>query len=130
MSLLNRERYDAPWLYLKARQNDEWPGEEDSGTSLRAGFGILLNRGHRRVYNGVSQPVALSKGISAYRWGDVEDALRTLYNPLATRHYEDIGGFPLVNSWGRGYPHYVWMTLEGMDRLLDEDGEIGVPTDR
>jgi hypothetical protein len=37
----------------------------------------------------------------------------------------------LCNSWGKlGYPHYVHLPLAGLDRLLREDGEATVVTDR
>lgn len=37
--------------------------------------------------------------------------------------------FRLVNSWGAGWP-LVWLPYEAMRRLLAEDGEAGIVTDR
>ena len=51
MSLLNRRRYEAPWLYREAQRVDDWPGEDYSGTSVRAALDVLRSRGHRRVAN-------------------------------------------------------------------------------
>ena len=49
MSLLNRKRYDARWLWDWAKSTDEWaetnPGD-DQGTSVRAACDILRARGH------------------------------------------------------------------------------------
>jgi hypothetical protein len=36
----------------------------------------------------------------------------------------------ILNSWGRGYPHRVWMPDETLQRLIDEDGEVALVTDR
>ncbi|HYZ08354.1 MAG TPA: hypothetical protein VE709_07135, partial [Pseudonocardiaceae bacterium] len=35
-----------------------------------------------------------------------------------------------LNSWGRNYPHRTWMPDEVLDRLMQEEGEIAIPTDR
>ena len=49
MSLLNRKRYDARWLWDWAKATDEWgdtkPGD-DQGTSVLAACDILRSRGH------------------------------------------------------------------------------------
>jgi hypothetical protein len=36
----------------------------------------------------------------------------------------------ILNSWGRGYPHLVRMPVTVLDRLLREDGEMTLVTDR
>ena len=49
MSLLNRKRYDARWLWDWAKSTDEWPETnpgDDQGTSVRAACEILRSRGH------------------------------------------------------------------------------------
>ena len=40
------------------------------------------------------------------------------------------GAVRILNSWGRGYPHRVWMPDETLQRLIDEDGEVALVTDR
>ena len=40
------------------------------------------------------------------------------------------GAVRILNSWGRGYPHRVWMPDETLQRLIDEDGEVALITDR
>jgi hypothetical protein len=42
-----------------------------------------------------------------------------------------LGAVGLLNSWGRdGYPHVVWMPDATLDRLIREDGEVGLVVDR
>jgi hypothetical protein len=123
MSLLNRSRYDADWLYDEALKIDEWPGEADEGTSVRAGGQILLTRGHRRPGGTES----LADGISAYRWAKtVDDVHAALKNPRADAR----GAVPLLNSWGPSYPERVWLPDAGLERLLAENGEAMLVTDR
>lgn len=123
MSLLNRRRYDAPWLYGEAQLRDEWadtPPEE--GTSVRAAGNVLRHVGHRRLRT--AEP-RLEDGIQVYRWASsVEDVVRTLGYPASATHV------PMLNSWGRDYPHITWVELELLDGLRREDGELAVPTDR
>jgi hypothetical protein len=127
MSLLNRVRYDAEWLYDEAQYTDEYadtPPEE--GTSVRAGFRILMMTGHRRVIHGRSYPVEREQGIREFRWAKSWQEVRDV---LGTPDAAD--GVPLLNSWGRSYPRIVRLTDEAGERLLkNEDGEAGVVTDR
>jgi hypothetical protein len=134
MMLLNRRRYEARWLYKEAQRIDEWPGENYEGTSVRAAMDVLRDVGHRRVYRGhVSDPTP-TEGIAANRWATtVDEALTVLNSPYYTR----IGLVPILNSWGelrdngrKGYPHTVWMPLDTLQRLLNEDGECTLVTDR
>lgn len=126
MSLMNRRRYDARWLYRKAQLIDEWsdtpPGE---GTSVRAGLDVLRNVGHIRVYGKKPGTPNLAEGIAANRWADnIEDWLTALGRPGASE-------VPFLNSWGRGYPHIVYMPVDGvLERLMREDGEFAIITDR
>lgn len=125
MSLQNRKKYDARWLYHLAQQVDEWddtPPEE--GTSVNAGMKILKAYGHRAVVGEVVQPTSLVEGISAYRWAtDASDLQRVT-------GFADKGYVVLLNSWGRGYPHKVRMPIEVLERLRLEGGELAVITDR
>ena len=43
---------------------------------------------------------------------------------------DDLPGVPMLNSWGRGYPHVVLLMDEAGQRILHEDGEFGMITDR
>lgn len=125
MSLINRKKYAARWLYLQAQLVDEYadtPPEE--GTSVNAAMKILKAKGHRAVVDGVTQAVSLSEGISAYRWAtDVNDLLRVL-------GYQDKNYVDILNSWGRSYPHLTRMPIETLARLHNEYGELAIITDR
>jgi hypothetical protein len=139
MSLLNRKRYDARWLWDWAKATDEWPETkpgDDQGTSVRAACDILRSRGHVTWKDSYAkndykkrdkeQPAA-GEGIAANRWaktvGEVHGVLKSPANDRA-------GAVRILNSWGRGYPHRVWMPDETLQRLIDEDGEVALVTDR
>jgi hypothetical protein len=127
MTMLNRERYDARWLYKEAQRIDEWAGEDYAGTSVRAGLDVVRERGHRNVYRGVSRPVHMENGIVRNRWAtSVHDAVAAMHSP----RFLKINRVPFLNSWGRGYPHITWMSLDTLGRLLAEGGELAVVYDR
>lgn len=125
MSLLNRLRYDAPWLYHAAQAIDEWadtPPEE--GTSVRAGMEVLRTLGHVRTGGRRIRPVNPADGIAAYRWAEsIDEVQRVLGYPNADE-------LPVLNSWGRGYPHVTWFPCETLDRLRRDDGEFAIVTDK
>jgi hypothetical protein len=126
MSWLNRRFYDADWLYYEAQKVDEWDGEDYEGTSVRGGCRILNTVGHRRIYNGETLNANIQHGIAAYRWiTDVNEVLQVVGGIQQER-----GAITWRNSWGRGYPQKVWLPAETAQRLLDEDGELAVFTDR
>lgn len=126
MTLFNGARYDAPWLYHEAQKIDEFsdtPPEE--GTSVRAGFNVLRLQGHRKITSTYEGAPNLKNGISSYSWATSWDQVR---HALGLPSGND--GVPLLNSWGRGYPHVVRITDEAGAYVLDRDGECGVPVDR
>jgi len=121
-SLNNRRRYNAQRLYEKAQEIDEFadtPPEE--GTSVRAGMEVMRLEGLWRRNYGVPE---VTEGISAYRWATTVDEVLTALDR------EGQNAIPLVNSWGTTWPHVCWLPNETLARLLDEDGECAVPTDR
>ena len=86
---------------------------------------ILRREGHK-PWQGNGQ-VKSSEGISANRWAtSVDETHRVLQNGVGDR----LGAVALLNSWGRGYPHAVWMPDETLDRMIREDGEVAIVTDR
>lgn len=162
--------YNARWLYHEALKVDEWPGEDDLGTSVRAGCDVLRALGHVRRVRRVDRPASIADGITANRWATTVDEIRTAiaegipvaigvnwyqrFDPpylLAGDRIRDDGGnlgyiqgghcvclygasdrrqaFKLKNSWGKDYP-LVWLPYSVMDRLLMEDGEATIVTDR
>jgi len=123
-TLMNRVMYDAFWLYDEARKVDEWPGEDYDGTSVNAGLKVAKAEGLKRQQSGVIAP---QDGISAYRWAtSVDEVHGVLQLPIAN----ELGAVPLLNSWGRYYPHLVWLPDSWLERLLSEDGEAALVTDR
>jgi hypothetical protein len=125
MTLLNRKRYDAEWLYHEAQRIDEWEGEDYDGTSVRAAMDVLRTTGARAIKRGKSADPSPAEGISENRWATtVEQVLQCLgMSPSAS-------AIPLLNSWGREYPHVVWLNVDALARLLHEDGEATLITDR
>lgn len=80
MSILNRRRYDARWLWDQAKLVDEWPDTnpgDNNGTSVRAAMDVLRTQGHVRVVANRDIPVALVEGIAANRWAADVDEVRT-----------------------------------------------------
>jgi hypothetical protein len=139
MSLLNGELYAARWLWDRAKESDEWdetnPGD-DNGTSVRAAGEVLAAAGHvdwegdyaddDYTARGDYQPNT-ADGINAYRWAlSVDEVHAVLQNPRA----DELGAVPILNSWGMEYPYRVWLPDDVLDRLISEEGEIAVPTDR
>lgn len=143
MSLLNRRRYHARWLWDQAKLGDGFddtrPGD-DNGTTVYAAMDVLRTRGHvrwRRAYARVDEtgdyrsrdreePNA-GAGISANRWATSVDQMRAV---LSAPEHDRRQAFPVLNSWGRAYPHVVWLPYTVMERLLAEDGEVALVTDR
>ena len=130
MSLLNRKRYDARWLWNEAKKVDEWPDTnpgDDNGTSVRAAMDVLRDQGHVQVIGKKDKPLNINAGIAANRWAtNVDDLFSVLQNPV----YQKLGAIPFVNSWGEDYPQFTWMPCETWDRLMKEDGEFTMITDR
>lgn len=135
MALLNRKRYQPRPLYDWAQENDEWDGAEPSyaGTSVRAGLDcartqgmVLAKRGELHVVKKglITRAFVAEHGISANRWATTVDEV------FAALGYEGASAVPMLNSWGKGYPHVVLVPDAVVDRLLREDGEFGIVTDR
>ena len=139
MSILNKEIYAARWLWDRSKETDEWPETnpgDENGTSVRAAAEILAQRGHvdwgtsmddDNVSERARYTAESGNGIVRFRWArSVDDVHAVLGNPEA----DQLGAVPFLNSWGTNYPHRVWMPDDVLARLMDEEGEIAVPTDR
>lgn len=139
MTILNGEYYTAWWLWDRAKERDQWPDTnpgDNNGTSCRAAGEVLASAGHvdwQAAYAGDdyrrrgSYVPDLQDGIQVFRWAQsVDDVHAVLGNSRA----DELGAVPLLNSWGPSYPHRVWMPDDVFDRLMREDGEVAVPTDR
>jgi hypothetical protein len=119
MSILNRKLYDALWLYREAQLVDEWsdtPPEE--GTSLSAGFDILRDKGHRRLWGGGSRPPEMDEGIvGVNRWLTTVDEIRTaisLGKPVCfgINWYQAFYN-PTMQKSGRGNKSEAWISVQG-----------------
>jgi hypothetical protein len=139
MSILNKELYDARWLWDRAKASDEWPDTnpgDDNGTSVRAAANVLRKYGHvdwKNEHAGDDYTerehytAEFIDGIQRFRWArSVKDVHAVLGNDKA----DQLGAVPFLNSWGRDYPHRTWMPDDVLDRLIHEQGEVAIPTDR
>jgi hypothetical protein len=140
MTLLNKgQRYAARWLWDRAKDGDEWPETkpgDNNGTSVRAAAEVLVAAGHvdwKQAYADDDYLVRAKyaadakDGIQVFRWAKtVEDVHAALGNPRA----DELGAVPILNSWGSGYPHRTWLPDDVLDRLIKEEGEVAIPTDR
>lgn len=110
MSILNRTKYFAPWLYREAQLIDEWTDTPPAeGTSLRAAFDILRTTGHRQVWGQRVRDAQERHGISANRWAASVDEIRAAI----------VGGIP-VNL---GINWYRQFSNPAQRRRLDDEGK-------
>lgn len=125
MTLLNRARYDGPWLYHQAQGIDGFPLPHE-GTSGRAACEILRAKGHKTPKGTEPKP---AQGISAYRWAQ---SLTEIEVCLRSPNHRKVGGIPFLNSWGRfGYTHVTYMPFDVLNEVVfNEDGDAAVVTDR
>jgi hypothetical protein len=140
MTILNGgQTYVARWLWDQAKETDQWPETnpgDNNGTTVRAAGDILVKLGHvdwQASYGDddyrerAKYKADLADGLKVFRWAkNVDDVHATLGNQRA----DELGAVPILNSWGESYPHRVWLPDDVLSRLIDEDGEIAIPTDR
>lgn len=122
--------FDAFWLYDEARKTEgTFPNGE--GSTCRAAMKVLQTIGLREQKGQTvctrdvgDGPVDPKLGISVFRWATTADEVLTaLARPKAQ-------AVPFTNNWGDGYPLTVWMPVATLDRLLKEEGEADIVTDR
>jgi hypothetical protein len=138
----NRVKYDitSKWHYFQMQYLDEWPGGSYpgatpiyEGTSVRAAGEYMLHQGPIRAralgrpvtYEDAPRLVRPEDGINTYRWATSWDDVRAVLRVPSW-----YPGVPLVNSWGTSYPHEVILLDAAGERLLSEDGEFSVVTDK
>ena len=139
MSILNNDRYAARWLWDQGKLRDQWPETnpgDEQGTSVRAAAEALVAEGHvvwADSYAGddfrkrAKYTPMLKTGINAFRWAKSVDEVHSV---LGNAQADRLGAVPILNSWGAAYPHRVWLPDAVLERLMSEDGEIAIPTDR
>jgi hypothetical protein len=140
ISMLNDgPKYAARWLWDRAKEVDEWPQTkpgDNQGTSVRAGGQMLRRLGHTKWDDSYADDDHTERadydprkdqGVKRFRWAQsVDEVHAALANPRA----DELGAVPYLNSWGRGYPYRTWMPDDVLERLMDEEGEVAIPTDR
>jgi hypothetical protein len=140
MTLLNGgQRYAARWLWDRAKDKDEWPETkpgDNNGTSVRAAAEVLMAAGHvdwKKAYADddhllrAKYQADLKDGIQAFRWAKSPDEVHAA---LGNERADKLGAVPILNSWGENYPHRVWLPDDVLARLIEEEGEVAIPTDR
>lgn len=137
-------RQDMTRFYKDLQDNDEWPGNNYDGTSVRAGARVLTRDGFLTGYVWARQieevifhllesgPMVFGttwhmdmftpdrKGIIRPTGGDVGG-----HAWLAIGINVDLGLVRVLNSWGRGWADQgrAWITIEDLAQLLDDYGE-------
>ncbi|HXG72823.1 MAG TPA: hypothetical protein VNJ04_19685 [Gemmatimonadaceae bacterium] len=129
LSWLNRERYDAFELYRQAQRQDDWPGEDYSGTSVRAALDVARTRGPVQVVGTRKTGPNVEDGHLVNRWiTDMAGVWAAIKYPSMERR----GLVPIKNSWGTRAPWTVLMPQETFDIVAfrSGDGDVAVLTDR
>jgi hypothetical protein len=122
MSLIERTRFDAIWLYRAAQAVDPWPETPpEEGTNVPSAIDILRTSGHRRVLNGKVYEPTIRYGVATNRWATTVEDVTGCLKVDGPWPYDMV---PILNSWGRSYKHIVWMPLDTLARVLREDGEM------
>ncbi|MBA3354262.1 MAG: hypothetical protein H0U23_17865 [Blastocatellia bacterium] len=138
-------------IYRKAREVDEWPGEDYDGTSVLAGIKIATDKGYYSEYRwafglndlllavGYRGPAIL--GINWYSsmltpdtdgyikvGGNISGGHAILCNGVSLRRQ----AVRLENSWGEdwGDDGACWLPFKDLNILLYEQGEACVPVRR
>lgn len=131
-------------FYNDCQLNDEWPGEDYSGTSVRAGAKVLkaheLISEYRWAFtlddmiNCLLTQGPVIVGTNWYRDMSIPDANHYIWpsGPLEGGHAYKVDGvnipsqrFRIKNSWSPSWGRrgFAFMAFETMERLLREEGE-------
>jgi len=147
------QKQDPAGIYAQAQQEDEWPGEDYEGTSVRAGAKVLQQRGFIANYlwaHSIDEirdwiiaksPVVLgtnwySEMFNGY-WGEdrlsgfwvqPQGALVGGHAYLALGYSFNRRAFRCLNSWGMnwGQRGKFWIAEEHLAELLQQNGEACV----
>lgn len=142
---------DPRTLYDECQRNDTWPGEDYDGTSVRAGAKVLQRRGFIGEYRwawdaGTVVDALLRVGpvvVGSWWYRDMfypdEEGNLSVSGERAGGHAYVLNGVNtergivrVKNSWGRGWGKdgYGYLRIEDLDRLLSEQGEACLATER
>lgn len=150
-ALPNLQRDPSPEiLYAMAQRNDEWPGEDYAGSSVRGGakalqamgkisaYGWALNIHEAIQWVGTHGPVVLGTNWYASMMTPDKHGHIVPKGRLVGGHaylllgYDDKKELALIqNSWGKpwGLNGRAWISYAHLDRLIQEDGEACSPTE-
>lgn len=106
--------FDAEKLYVRAKEVDEFPGTDYSGTSVRAGLSVAQKEGLHLVRGGKSAAKPSDRWrIGPYFWASsVEQIAACLKLPTGQQYVE------FLNSWGASYPHLTRIAFDLLHDLL------------
>jgi hypothetical protein len=153
--VINKAGPDQHALYRGAQANDEWPGTDYEGTSVRGAMKFLQGLGFVTEYrwaqtiddivNHCLTTGPVDMGTNWYRemftpdrWGYIEPKgandgghswLVGLSIDVEHKNPDGTKGRArMQNSWGRGWGQNgrAWITLKNLEQLLHEDGEAAV----
>lgn len=135
---------DPNWLYKEAQRNDEFPGEDYDGTSVRAGAKVLQGRSLIKEYRWAFDlptliqtvlevgPVVVGTNWYQGMFSPDRDGVVRISGSLAGGHAYVINGANTKtgvargkNSWGRdwGRRGLFYIPFEDLERLIKENGE-------
>jgi hypothetical protein len=154
-----RTNKDRERIYKEVQKLDEWPGEDYDGTSVRAFYKYLKERGFISEYRWAfdceavvghvlgTGPVQMGtvwdEGMSnPDRWGYIAPTKETAddsghawiivgANREAKNPDGTRGKVTMVNSWGTGWglKGRAYLTFETLDKLIRMEGEAAVATE-
>jgi hypothetical protein len=142
---------DALAVYRRARELDQWPGEDYSGTSVLAGIKAGVELGWFREYRwafgepdlrlavGYRGPAIL--GVNWYEGMRQPDDVGFVHLAgavigghaiLCLGYSKKRDAYRLHNSWGQDWGQIgeCWITRDDLARLLAEEGEACIPETR
>jgi len=129
-SLNNRQSYWAPPVYDYTLQHDEFAGEADEGTSVRATMETLRVMG---LWLKDRSGPHLGDGIAAYRWCRSVEQIAQVLDPISQAQRVLERGYAIMRqSWGpNAYPYATRVPLEVMDTVIfQQSGDATLVTDR
>lgn len=137
-------------LYVYAQENDEWPGEDYQGSSVRGLFKFFNKEGYTPKYQWtdkvetlVAQILTVGPVVLGTDWYDgmLETDSKGFIKPtgrvLGGHAYLTFGAnqkqekIAIINSWGPkfGLNGRAWIRFDDMQKLLDHDGECCIATE-